>query len=505
MSIEVPTRFRLSDEVSERDWGDVDKSRIWRLLKQGLQEGAEGAAAAVREVYAVVKAEVNADLTQADCWGPHHEVRDDGTVVLNRRGLFAAAAALAGARAEPDLTPEQKAKARAHLRRHYRQLELEPPEALAEQAPALYGAVGRIRGEISAAEQLDQLPLSQEARESARKLMAGDNDPCLVAVEIEEGEGNAGYYTAEAIAALVREVNTRLPMGYLGHQRTEDLPYEFPDPVTHWLGAELVSRGGKAVARIYGLIDPGAPELKRWVRADRIRNVSIFGTPIYESASSNRVVDYELLSIDWTPRDRAGMTTRVVWASEMAGNTERRDDGVTVQEAIGHLKEALAKKQTTVAHVVGELGLKFEDVAREIGGELWANAQKAQEETKRLTALVGEIRKALGIDEQADVVVAARAAREAQEAKRRDDHERLVSKVIGEMVKPEKAHGLVRKLLRVEVGADEPTIRKAVGEILEDPAVKPLLAELRVEVVPQPVDASRKVGEGLLTVEYVPL
>lgn len=500
----MPTRFSISDEVSERDWGDVDKSRIWRLLKQGLEEGIEGAAVAVREVYAVVKAEINADLTQADCWGPHHEIRDDGTVVLNRRGLFAAAAALAGARAEPDLTPEQKAKARAHLRRHYRQLELEPPEALAEQMPALYGAVGRIRGEISAAEQLDKLPISQEARESARKLMAGDNDPCLVAVEIEEGEGNAGYYTADAIAALVREVNARLPMGYLGHQRTEDLPYEFPDPVTHWLGAELITRDGKAVARIYGLIDPSAPELKRWVRADRIRNVSIFGTPIYESASSNRVVDYELLSIDWTPRDRAGMTTRVVWATEMKREKEVHSD-VTLSEAIQHVKSALSRKETTAAHVLGELGLKFEDVAREIGGELWANAQKAQEEVKKLSSLVGEIRKALGIDEAADVVAAAKTAWEAQEAKRRDDHERLVSKVIGEMVKPEKAHGLVRRLLRVDVGADEATIRKAVGEILEDPAVKPLLAELRVEVVPQPVDASRKVGEELLTVEYVQL
>src|SRR5690606_11420245 len=120
------------DTVSTADWGSVDKSRIWQMLKTGLEEGAEGIAAAIREVYAVVKVPVNGDLTQADCWGPHHEIRDDGRIVLNRAGLITAAAALAGARSEPNLTPQQKRQAASHLLRHYRELELEPPESLVE-------------------------------------------------------------------------------------------------------------------------------------------------------------------------------------------------------------------------------------------------------------------------------------------------------------------------------------------------------------------------------------
>lgn len=128
----VPEKFTITDTVSMADWGGVDKSRIWRLLKQGLEEGAEGIAAAVKEVYAVVRATADEELTQADCWGPHHEVRDDGRIVLNRAGLIAAAAALAGARSEPNLTPQQKRQAARHLLKHYRQLELEPPESLTE-------------------------------------------------------------------------------------------------------------------------------------------------------------------------------------------------------------------------------------------------------------------------------------------------------------------------------------------------------------------------------------
>ena len=49
----MPEKFTITDTVSTADWGSVDKSRIWRLLKQGIEEGAEGIAAAVHEVYLV--------------------------------------------------------------------------------------------------------------------------------------------------------------------------------------------------------------------------------------------------------------------------------------------------------------------------------------------------------------------------------------------------------------------------------------------------------------------
>jgi hypothetical protein len=121
------------DKVSEKDWSSVDKSSIWRRLKQALEDGEQGATEAVREMYAVVKAPINADLTQADCWAPHHEIQGD-TLVLNKNGLVAAVAALAGARSEPNLTAEQKRKAARHLLRHYRALDMEAPESLLRMA-----------------------------------------------------------------------------------------------------------------------------------------------------------------------------------------------------------------------------------------------------------------------------------------------------------------------------------------------------------------------------------
>jgi hypothetical protein len=53
---------------------------------------------------------------------------------LNRNGVHAAAAALAGARSELKATPEEKAKARVALRRYYSQLDETPPDSLAQSA-----------------------------------------------------------------------------------------------------------------------------------------------------------------------------------------------------------------------------------------------------------------------------------------------------------------------------------------------------------------------------------
>lgn len=52
----------------------------------------------------------------------------DGT--LNRNGVHAAAAALAGARGGVKATPEEKRKAARELLRLYRELEEEPPESI---------------------------------------------------------------------------------------------------------------------------------------------------------------------------------------------------------------------------------------------------------------------------------------------------------------------------------------------------------------------------------------
>jgi len=183
----VPLRFTITETVSNADWGSIDKTRIRNLLVKGLEEGAEGVHKAIREVYAVIRGENLEDAPSQNWVMPHHEVRDDGRIVLNRAGLIAAAASLAGARSKPNLTSQQKLQAARHLLRHYRELELEPPESLTEAT----GEITAVQAVISGEMQVNDIPLAPWA--DLQALKAGDPEPMEVVVEIPAGKSKRGW------------------------------------------------------------------------------------------------------------------------------------------------------------------------------------------------------------------------------------------------------------------------------------------------------------------------
>ena len=120
---------------------------------------------------------------------------------------------------------------------------------------------------------------------------------------------------------LVHHVEQQSLNGFLGHQRQEDIEHQFPTPVTHWLGAAW--KDDKAYFR--GVVDKTAGDLKRWIRAGRVTQPSIFTYPTLTKGSNGEteVRDLSPLSIDWAPLGRAGMdTARVVYAgAEMLPNS----------------------------------------------------------------------------------------------------------------------------------------------------------------------------------------
>jgi len=492
--------LRIDNErVSNRAWSDVDKSAIWQRLKQALQDGEEGAAAAVREMYAVVKADVNADLTQADCWGPHHEIVN-GTLVLNRNGLIAAAQALAGARAEPNLTPEQRRQAARHLLRHYRSLNMEPPASLLQLAgEQVEGEMARVEARVISEMRVEDVPLAPWAVDAVKELKAGDDNPMEVVVRIPEGKSKRGwYYTRRVLERIAQEINSTGLPGFLGHQKPENVSTEFPTPVTHWVGAVVRDEGGKAALYARGVIDKAADDLKRWIRGKVTRQVSIFGmAQLAQESGTTQVVDFRPLSIDWTPLNRAGMPTSVVAVGEMDSTFEDfvgtgpvpalakpsgGDEHMNIQELLAQLKEAVAKKHTTVAAVIGEMGLDFETVAKEVGGDQYR-------ELKERADVVGEMAEVFGLSREAkpdEVLAAAKAAREAQLEVARAKREKLIDKVVGEMVTAEAARPLIKRMLRVPENADEEQIRKLVGEMLEQEDVKQAFASLFRETTIRP-------------------
>ncbi len=466
----MPEKFSITDTVSTADWGSVDKSRIWRLLKQGIEEGAEGIAAAVREVYAVVKAAVNEDLTQADAWGPHHEIRDDGRIVLNRAGLIAAAAALAGARSEPNLTPQQKRQAARHLLKHYREFELEPPESLTEAV----GEITAVQAIISGEMRIEDVPLAPWV--DLNTLKAGDPEPMEVVVEIPAGKSRRGWnYTPEALKAIAGEVMSQGLPGFLGHQKSENIDYEFPTPVTHWVGA--LWKDGKAYFR--GVIDKAASDLKRWIKAKAIRQVSIFGVPKLQKINGEtHVVDYKPLSIDWTPLGRAGMPTSVVAIGEM---DEILNDGggqMSWKEHVAKLKEMLASKEVTVGQIVGEMGWEAQEVAGEIDSN-WLKEVTGAVET------LGKVKEALGVTGEMDVVKVAQDAKKTLDESIKASREKLIDETIKEKVAGEMAQALVKKMLQLPEGElTKEVIAGEIDNLLADEVVKNTISKFHIDKPP---------------------
>lgn len=531
------------DRVSSRSWGDVNNTALRQRLVKALEDDESGGSQAVREVYAVIKSGGALDDNPSGrWWGPHHEVTSDGEVVLNRAGLGAAAAALAGGRAEPDLSSEEKARAQRHLAAHYNANDIPLPEGFTGSAGEMHILAGTV-GEMSP----DEIPLSTAFSEANRQaLMKGDDDPMEVVIEVAPGKSSRGWhYTDKALQKMVAHVNEHTLAGIKGHQRDEDVSNQFVDPATHWIGATW--KDGKAYFR--GLIDKSAPDLKRWIRAKRITQPSIFTRPVLSRVNGEtHVVDLEPLGIDWAPLDRAGMpSARVVWG-EMdviggepferreppAGGGDHIHDGrtdtvPTVRESIDALREqgatasqvmqgmnwrasdimpgliasdrrgvAEALDQATLQHVAaGEMakahrpqdllsgmGLDLNTIAPLVDEPAWKRYQTTAQ-------VVGEMRSALGLPETADAEAVKAKVLELQATVATTATTALKSAVEvivarGEMAVPTIARPLVTNAAMGELqpGADEATIKAAITKVKGRDDIKPIIdAGLGTQVI----------------------
>lgn len=466
----MPDKFTITDTVSTADWGSVDKTRIRNMLVQGLEEDAEGIREAIREVYAVIRGANLEDAPSQNWVMPHHEIRDDGRIVLNRAGLIAAAAALAGARSEPNLTPQQKRQAARHLLRHYRELELEPPESLTEAV----GEITAVQAIISGEMRVEDVPLAPWA--DLQALKDGDPEPMEVVVEIPAGKSKRGWnYRPEALQKIVGEVMQQGLPGFLGHQKPEDVDHQFPTPVTHWVGA--LWKDGKAYFR--GVVDAAAKDLKRWIKAKTIRTVSIFGVPkLQQVGGETHVVDYRPLSIDWTPLGRAGMPTSIVAIGEMdeilSGGEE---NPMSWKEIVAQLKQMLASKEVTLGQVAGEMGWKAKDIAEEIDAE-WLKEVTGAVET------LGKVKETLGVTGEMDVLQVATEARKALDEKATAEREKLIDEVLKEKVTGEMAQALVKKILQVPEGATKEQIAGEIDKLLKDETIKTAISKFYVDKPP---------------------
>lgn len=194
-----------------------------------------------------------------------------------------------------------------------------------EMSSAPQGEITALAAYIAGEMAVSEVPLASWA--DIQALKAGDPEPMEVVVEVPAGKSKRGWnYKPEALKAIVGKIMSQGLPGFRGHQKAEDVDTDFPQPVTHWVGAKFDDKTNKAYFR--GVVDKSDPDLKRWIKAKTIRQVSIFGYPkLQKAAGETNVVGYKPLSIDWTPLGRAGMPTAVVATGEMADEIAGELDG----------------------------------------------------------------------------------------------------------------------------------------------------------------------------------
>jgi hypothetical protein len=319
-------------------------------------------------------------------------------------------------------------------------------------------------------------------------IKAGDDDPYEVAVEIRTGKSKRGWnYTRAALEKIAGEVKAGGLPGYKGHLKPDEVAHRFEDPATHWVGVK--QEGDRFIFR--GVVDAAQANLKRLIRAGRITQVSIFGTPtLQRSAGETLVVDYDPISIDWTPLKRAGMPTAIVGVGEIDSITEPGKEPPNPRGAQDmDLKELLAelrKVNATPQQVIGEMQWSPEDVVAATGATLDKVGPALDKDgfPKLIAAgeMVTKLAEAYGEQDADKLLARIEDDRKAAESGRGTEHEKLVDKVIGEKVTGEMAQTLVKDMLKVEATATEEQIATAIGEVLEKKHVKAALKNAHGEI-----------------------
>lgn len=339
-----------------------------------------------------------------------------------------------------------------------------------------------VSGEMS----VEDIPVSDAVDLEALK--AGDDDPLEIVVEVPASKSKRGWnYTVEALKDIVNHVNEKTLNADLGHQRPEDVSNEFRPPVTHWVGAKMVGES----AYFRGVVDASATDLKRWIRAGRVKQVSIFGMPKLQKAEGEtNVVGYKPLSIDWVPLDRPGMDTRIVAIGEMEDVSEtvgveddEGDDEMTPEELLEELQKMYENKQITLKMISDVLGLDEEEVAAEMDATI-----------KNKLALHEEVVGVFG--EMEDISTTIKQAKKALE----EQADYRIEKIVGEMAEEKIKSPEVRKALQdektpigkmwalhaqtIDKTAGKETIAGEMDAFLQDEAVQSLISTAHSNTAP---------------------
>lgn len=144
-------------------------------------------------------------------------------------------------------------------------------------------------------------------------------------------------------------------------------------------------------------------------------------------------------------------------------------------EIIKNLKGLLQTGQLTYGQVFGEIGITTDKIAGEM--EEVKTAFEAKD-------TLDKVKEALNISGEMDVVEVAKKAHEAIETASKAEFTKTIDEVLKEKVTGEMAQNLVKKMLKVDAGADKEFIAGEIDSILKDDFIKNLISNEHIDIAP---------------------
>lgn len=174
---------------------------------------------------------------------------------------------------------------------------------------------------------------------------------------------------------------------------------------------------------------------------------------------------------------------------------------MNIKEMLAAIRSAMAKGETDLETILGEIGLTKDQVVEQFAGEQIAKYKTGAEFGAKLSTTLGfteetdtkdalkvagemaEVWKALGFDKDkpekpAEIVGEMVNAIETQA---KEAHAKLIEETIQEKVTGEQAQVLVTKMLNVAEGATKEEISGEIDGLLADEALKNILGKSFVE------------------------
>jgi hypothetical protein len=375
-------------------------------------------------------------------------------------------------------------------------------------SPALVGEMtvdeqelGFVTEMVTDAAKLDTFVPGSSVKAKALAEGAGDDHPEFPVVRVEEGwSNNNRLWDAEELVNIAEQVREMEPVAHLGHIKEEDLGTAFPDPQTTWLNAttriepsQQKDRKGEPVTVFYaaGYNLPGA-KVRTYLKTRAVRGVSWlgFGREVKVPGKGVQVKDFKLKALDWSRKHAEGMPTASVVAvtSEQTGGTTVGDKALSQVTPEEFKKENPNGYSLLVSEAIQEKD------------DLIAEQEEKIKVGDKANDLLGDVRKALGVSDDADplAAIAALTQKLGEEAKKvyaKLLDKELVKRIPGDDDEAKEHRALVRRLVfqsemedKLKDATDEDAGAKLVSEQVEktfneDEMVKKLISEQTAPVV----------------------